>query len=347
LDKPNKGQISIKLNGEKQNFVEGGSKIYPETSIDPYSKENLIDSSDIEKESLQEIAAGQEAVEESFDWIIPETTVNDIEEYKIVSGKNASKKQPSFLKNNKKKNGGVYGSIIIPGIFAILIGTTFGFFMLKLVLTQHSNKSITEPTAVEQQGTKQATTSKASAVVKTFSTYVVQEGVYTTKESAADAETKVVALGIPAKAIQVDGKEYLFLGTADAQDMAKQMGSFYKDKGIKGFYAKPLTFEEKIVSNLNDNEKTFLEVTPSIYQTLSNMTSTGLMTKKFSEDKTKEIDVLVAAGGIKNEVISKLRLELFAAEEKVKNYQKTKQAKDLTEAQQHLLNFLSQYNTLK
>jgi stage II sporulation protein B len=344
LDKPNKGQISIKLNGEKQNFVEGSKKIYPETINDPFVIENQVDSNKIEKDSRQEIAASQEAVEESFDWIIPETT--DIEEYKIVSSKNPAKKQPSFIKNNNKRIGGLSG-ILVPGIFAILIGTTFGFFMLKLVLTNHSNKAITEPTTVQEQGTKEATVNKASAVVKTFSTYVVQEGMYTTKQSALDAQKKVETLGLPAKAIEINGKEFLFLGTSDTQDFAKQIGSLYKDKGISGFYAKPLNFEDKNVTNLNDNEKTFIEAVPSIYQSLSKMTSSAIVTKKTSEDKTKEIDVLLAVSGIKNDSISKIRSELSQAEEKIKSYQSTNKSKDLTEAQQHLLNFLSQYYALK
>jgi stage II sporulation protein B len=341
LDKPKKGQISIKLNGEPKNFVEGNKKIYPETSSDPYLTENTIESTNVE----QEIAAAQETVEESFDWIIPETT--DIEEYKVVSNKPSSKKQPSFLKNNKKKNGGFYGSIIIPGIFAILIGTTFGFFMLKLVLTNHSNKAITEPSTVAEQGTAEEAGGKASAVVKSFSTYVVQEGVYTSKASASDAQKKVEALGLPAKPIEMNGKVYLFIGTSDNQDAAKQMGAQFTEKGIKGFYAKPVSFEQKTIANVNDNEKVFLEAAPSIYQSLSKMTSSAIVTKKMSEDKTKEIDVLVAATGLKNEMILDMRTELFSAEEKIKAYQKSKQTKDLTEAQQHLLNFLSRYNTLK
>jgi stage II sporulation protein B len=341
LDKPNKGQITIKLNGEKQNIVES-KKIYPEMSNDPYM-ENQNDFPDIEQETFLETASAQETVDESFDWIIPDMTENEIEEYKIASSHSTSKKSTPL----KKIPGRSYSSIIFPGIFAILIGTTFGFLMLKLVLTEHSNKAITEPVAVEQQGTKEEAANTTSAVIKSFTPYVVQEGMYTTKASASDAAKKAEGLGLPAKAINIGGKEFLFLGVADTQDTAKKIGGLFKEKGIEGFYAKPLAMDEKTVSNVNEIEKTFLETVPSVYQSLSKMTSDAIVTKKIAEDKTKEIDVLLSETGIKSDTVKQIRAELFAAEEKLKSYQKTKQTKDLTASQQHLLNFLSQYYALK
>lgn len=348
MDKPNKGQISIKINGEKKNFVEGSKKIYPETSMDPYSKENQLDSVDIEHETIIETAAAQETVDESFDWIIPDMTENEIEEYKIATSKKSSKKTPSFIKNNKK-NGFSYNSIIFPGIFAILIGTTFGFLMLKLVLANHTgNKAVTEQTVVqEQNGTTQETGKTVDADIKPFTAYVIQEGMYTTKEAASDAAKKIEALDLPAQAIEVNGKEYLFLGVADTIDIAKQIGGMYTDKGVASFYAKPFSVEEKTISKVNEIEKTFLEAVPSIYQSLSKMTSVGIVSKSLPEDKTKELDVLLAETGLKNDSVKQIRAELLSAEEKLKSYQKSKKAKDLTEAQQHLLNFLSQYYDLK
>jgi stage II sporulation protein B len=350
VDKPNKGNtITIKLNGEKQTFID-------EEEIDSKTSNSQtvinIDSNHIEQDVFLETAAAQESVDESFDWIIPETSENDIEEYKIVSTniskKNNKIKPSTFSKNPIKKNGKAFGSILISSIFAILIGTTFGFIMLKLVISDHNKQAVTEPKVVEEKGTgtDKVNAKTTSAVVKPLTAYVVQEGLYSSKEAAKDAARKVAPIGIPSQSIGIGGKEYLFLGVADSQGIAKTIGGLYKEKGVKDVFAKPLTIKEKTFSDINENEKGFLEAVPAIYQSLAKMTSNAIVTKSISEDSTKAIDEQLKNSGIKNDKVIGLKSELAAAEDKIKAYQKLKDTKSLSEAQQHLLNFLALYYSM-
>jgi stage II sporulation protein B len=344
VDKPNKGNtITIKLNGENQTFMDETNEIDSNTSNSPIPTVVKIDPDYIEQDGFLETAAAQESVDESFDWIIPETAENDIEEYKIVSTQSSKKKGGAFTKNPKMKKGGAFGSILISGIFAILIGTTFGFIMLKLVIADHSGKTVSVPNVVQENGTSKVDTKTTTAVVKPLTAFVVQEGIYSSKASTTNAASKVASIGVPSQSIEIDGKEYLFLGVADSQEIAKTLGGLYKGKGVLAVFAKPLSFKEKNVPGVNGSEKSFLETVPSIYQSLAKMTSSAIVTKSLSEDSTKVIDEQLKDNGIKNDKVKGLKSELSTAEEKVKAYQKTNDTKSLSEAQQHLLNFLALY----
>jgi stage II sporulation protein B len=346
VDKPNKNTITIKVNGEKQPFIDEAKVKNSETNNGPFSTVIKIDPEYIEQNSFMEAAAAQEPVEESFDWIIPETDEDDIDEYKVASGHNSKKHHKSSFSKNQKKSGRAIGSIVISGIFAIVIGTTFGFAMLNLVNNDTSNKTTTIPKVVEQKGPDKAVTKTTTTIVKPFNTFIVQEGFYSSKESAIQAANQVSTIGIPAQPIAMNGKEYVYLGVADSLETAKKLGGLYKEKGVKDFFAKQISVGEKKFPNIIENEKLFLEAAPSIYQSLAKMTASAIILNTITEDFTKQIDEQLKVKGFKNETILKLKTELSTAEDKLKAFQTSKDAKSISEAQQHLLNFLSLYNSL-
>jgi stage II sporulation protein B len=353
VDKPNQGNtITIKVNGEYQNFNEESQNYDSEMSKSTVSTVINGDPDVYEENVFLEAAATQEPVDESFDWIIPESSEDDIEEYtnvqKPTSKKSSNKKLASISKNSKGNNSRAFGPFLISGIFAILIGTTFGIMMLK-VMSPPVKKAGSQPRVTENAGTNQATTTTTTTTttIKSLTTYVVQGGLYSSKDSAKDAVNQSTAIGVPAKSIEIDGKEYLFLGIADSQDSAKSLGSLVKTKGFNDAFAKPLEVGEKKVSDLNDTEKSFLEAVPQIYQSLVKMTASGILTKTISETSTKEMDQQLSTNGIKAEKIKQLQAELTSAKEKVNAFQKSKDSKSLSDAQQHLLNFLSVYYSLK
>ncbi|MFK9091298.1 SPOR domain-containing protein [Bacillus salipaludis] len=357
MDKPKKGNtITIKLNGETPPVREEPKIIEPEANIEPVTRVIKIDSKRKDSDVFLETAAAQESVDESFDWIIPESSENDIEEFKIVSSKPSKKsslpKIASFSTNSKKKNGRPLGSIAISAIFAILIGTTIGVVMLKLVITGSPEKTVTEPTVVvDKAGTdkKPAAGKGTSLVLKQLTAYVIQGGNYSSKEGAKEVSTQITAKGIPSQLVEIGGKHLIFLGIADSIETAKSLSTQYKDKGVEGAFAKPLVVDEKKVSDISTKEKDFLDAVPTIYQTLSLATSSGLVTKAIPDESVKAlagIEEQLNASGIKNENVKNLKAELTSAVEKVKAYQKSKDAKSLNDAQQHLLNFLSYYYTM-
>ncbi|MCH6266696.1 SPOR domain-containing protein [Neobacillus citreus] len=354
MDKPKKGHtITIKLNGETKSFREEPRKNVPEPKPEPIPNEIKIDSELQESEGINEAAAAQESIEESFDWIIPESSENDVEEFTIVNSQNIKNSRPkkssiSFASFSNKNNRRPIGSIVITAVCAILIGLTIGFFMLKLVITESGEKPVTEPNVAGETGNEKEqteTTDKTAATsIEQLSTYVVQGGVFTSKAGAEDTAKQLKSRGIPSEQVEIGGKFYLFLSVADSLETAKSISTKYKDKGAEGAFAKPLMLDEKKLSNLTDNEKSFIESLPSIYQSLSTMVSGALVSSSVSADAG--ISEKLKINNIKNDSINKMKTELMGADEKVKAFQKSKDTKSLVDAEQHLLNFLSIYNSL-
>jgi stage II sporulation protein B len=357
VDKPTKGNtIKIKLNGEYQPVKEEPIKTEPK--IDSTPRVIKINSNLIDSDTISETAAAKEPIDESFDWIIPESSENDIEEFKIASTENSKKSSlpiiTSFSTNMKKKPGRPFGNILISAVFAILIGTTLGFVMLKLVISGPTDKvgTGTVPTVVEETvnpENKAVSGKTSSATIDQQTTYVIQGGFYTSKDGAKETSAQLTSKGIPTQIIEMDDKHFIFIGTADSIQTAKSLSSQYKEKGAEGAFAKPLLLDEKKVSDVTEKEKSFLEAVPTIYQTLSTVTSSALLTKAISEESTKALEGIeeqLKESSLKNEQVKKLKAELTSANEKVKAFQKSKSAKSLSEAQQHLLNFLSVYSAM-
>jgi len=360
VDKPNKGNtIKIKLNGETQAYQEEPKKIDPEPSIESAPRVVKIDPNKLDSDVLLETAAAQESADESFDWIIPESFEHDIEEFTIAGTKKTKKpslpKISSFSTNPKKKKDRNIGSIIISATFAILIGTTIGFVMLKLVTTGPAVKSGTDttiPTVVKETGTSAVdhTGGKTNAItLDQMTTYVIQGGVFSSKDGAKETSTEITSKGVPAKLVEMSGKQYLILGVADSIASAKSLGNQYKAEGVVDVFAKPLLLDQKEISGLNDKDKNFIKNVPAIYETLSLATSTGLLNNTLPEESSKaitEIEKQLKTSGLKNEKIKTINRELTTAAEKVKSFQKSKDTKSLSQAQQQLLNFLSAYYSL-
>ncbi|MFF2447719.1 SPOR domain-containing protein [Neobacillus sp. NPDC058068] len=374
MDKPKKGHtINIKLSGQDKTFREEPQKKEPEVSSEPFTKVIKINTERLEPEEQNEpetrvikinrdlgesdgfleTAAAQEPVDESFDWIIPESSENDIEEFNVASHpktiKSGSKKLTSFSSNFKKNDRQPVGSIVISAIFAILIGLTIGGIMLKLVIMDPSEKAATEPPkAVEANGSdnKAAAGKTTSLTINQLTTFVIQGGYYTSKAGAKEVSEQLVSKGIPSQVIEITGKHFIFLGVADSIEQAKTLAGQNKENGVDGAFAKPLLLEEKKFSEITPKEKSFLEAVPGIYQTLSAAAANALASKEISEESSKALATLeeeLKGSTIKSEKVKSLQAELANAEAKLKAFQKSKDTKSLTEAQQHLLNFLSFY----
>ncbi|MFB3165761.1 SPOR domain-containing protein [Neobacillus sp. 179-C4.2 HS] len=359
MDKPNRGNtIKIKLNGESQTFTEEPIKKEQESSKDSFTKVINIDEDFNDQDVFLETAAAKESVDESFDWIIPESAGNDIQEYKVVSSQNqkkGGKKKPvSFTTFSMKRNGGVLKSIIVTAVFAILIGTSFGVLMLKLVISEYSKPAVTEPVDVGKGSDKgsEATGGTSSAIVLgAQNVFIVQGGAFTTKDAATSAASQAKGKGLPAQTLSMSEKEYLFLGVADSIETAKALGAQYKANGFEDVFSKQLPIAEKNVSDINETEKSFLEAASDIYQQLSKITSDAIVSGSISSEASKEVagfgnQLSQSADNLKNEKVKSLNKELSSAFESIEAFQEKKSKDSLVEAQQHLLNYLSIYYSL-
>lgn len=359
MDKPNRGNtIKIKLNGESQTFSEEPIEKDQESSEDSFTKVINIDEDFNDQDVFLETAAAKESIDESFDWIIPESAENDIQEYKVVSSQNqkngGKKKTASFTTFSMKRNGGVLKSIIVTAVFAILIGTSFGVLMLKLVINENSKPTVTEP-IVEGKGSdkgSEATGGKSSSIVIGAQTaFIVQGGAFSSKDAAADGASQAKGKGAPAQALAMNDREFLFIGVAESIESAKQLEGHYEANGFDDVLPKQIPIAEKTVSDINETEKSFLEAAPAIYQQLSKVTSNAIVSGNISSDASKEVTGLgdqlkQSADKLKNEKVKNLNKELSSALEKVEAFQEKKKKDSLVEAQQHLLNYLSIYYSL-
>jgi stage II sporulation protein B len=358
VDKPNRGNtIKIKLNGETQTFSDEPVKMEQESSKDSFTKVITIDEDSSGQDGFLESAAAKESIDESFDWIIPESSDQDIKEYKVVSSQNpkkgVKKKSFSFSTISTKRNGGVFKSILVTGVFAILIGTSFGVLMLKLFISDNSKPAVTEP-AVEETGSdkgSEATGGKSSSIVIGAQTaFIVQGGAFSSKDAASEAANEAKGKGVPAQTLTMNNKEFMFLGVADSIETAKQMESHYEANGFDDVLPKQIPIVEKTVSDINEGEKGFLEAAPSIYQQLSKVTSNAIVNGSISSEASKEVTSLDGqlkqSADMENEKVKNLNAELSSALEKVEAFQEKKNEDSLIEAQQHLLNFLSIYYSL-
>ena len=356
MDKPKAGNtIKIKLNGESKSFKEEPIKENDQFSDDFTTIK--IDPKLIDQDVFIETAAAKETIDESFDWIIPESSDNEIEEFKIVSHHKPSKnkkKVTTFSTNSKKRNGGVIRSIIVTIVFAILIGSSFGVILLKFFVTDNNRPAITQPVVGNKGGTKDTNktpSSSTSAVIGAQAAFVVQGGVFSSESAAKEGVEQVKSTGNPAQTLAIDGKDYVFLGVADSLESAKQLGAVYKANGVTEVFAKQIEIGEKKISEINDSEKSFLESSVAVFQQLSEVTTGSITTNSITDETVKTVSGLgeqISKNSTKlsNEKVKTLNQDLTKAVEKVKAFQQSKETKNLIEAQQHLLNFLTGYYSL-
>jgi stage II sporulation protein B len=353
VNKLNSGNpITIKINGEKRPYLEEPAKEEPPSN----ENRNLpieYDSSESEHEVIEETAATQEA-EESFDWILPqqETTKTETSPYQAVkSSKSNGIRLPALLKV-EKKNVSVIKSMALSVIFAILLGTGFGFIMLKLVITDGSKPAAVGTKTVPASKKETANTnskSQEAITLKPLTTYMVQGGVFSKKETAKTVARQAVEKGIPAETMEWNSQYYIFLGVADSIEHARSLGTIYQHKGMDGVFPKTITIPEKKFSNLSTAEKSVVENATTLVPLLATLSTNSLTGGSITGSELKTLAALqtklnkIDSKGIKNQDIKDLNQEMTAALKQIVDYQKQKDRKLLEKAQQHLLTFMADY----
>ncbi|WML47380.1 hypothetical protein RCG23_18230 [Neobacillus sp. PS3-34] len=175
-------------------------------------------------------------------------------------------------------------SVFFAALFAVLLGTSFGIVMLKLVITDKAGpapgnvvETITKP--VQQDPTEKA----SSSTIGPLTTYIIQEGVYSTKQSALGVAASAEEKGVSAQVTEINGKAYLFLGAADSLDNAKKLGSTYQTLGFT-VYAKPFSVAEKELKKISGEEKSFFEKAISLFNGLSASSTAAITDHSLSKD---------------------------------------------------------------
>jgi stage II sporulation protein B len=352
MDKPNNNRtITIKINGNERKYKEN---IQPQEEKIEKITENEIIESTAEYDSQLEIAASQEAVDESFDWILPEKD-DEIEEYIIAKPQPVKKKSsvPSLKKHLHNQKTAPFKSVFLSVLMAIIIGTSFGFVVLKLVIsdgaiTGEAPVANPQETTPDNNSNPATNTSTESLALTAIDTFIIQGGVFSSVDSAKLEQQKVQELGVPAQVIETNGQALLVLGVADSIANAKAIGTGIKEKGIDMF-AKPYTFSGKELKELTPTESTLLKSAPGLYNSLVTLSSSGTLTESIDTSLLNEQKALlqkIDKSKLQSEKIQQLYLELEAAITKIENFNAQKQKSLITQSQQHLITAISLYSSL-
>lgn len=250
----NDNKISIKINGEKTNFEED-LRVYDW------------------KLGESEAAAGEEAEDNGFDWILPDDEeAQPPKEYKKINYVSGNKKKRKSFKNPFQDSVNLLMSII----GAVVVGAVLGFGTLKVITTTDGPSA---PAATLQdttaEGNAEGKQSVAAVELQDFSTSILQGGVFSTEESLNAMKDSLAGKGLSSASVEKDGQFFLLLGVSGDLETAKSLGAELKDQGVDVF-AKDFVFGAKGI-NASKEEKSFLEKGNGFYNTLAMESSSGMV----------------------------------------------------------------------
>jgi hypothetical protein len=315
--------ISIKINGEKTKFDE---------DLLVYDW----------KLGESEAAAGEEAKDDGFDWILPdEEEAKPPQEYKKINYVTGSNKKKKSFKNPFQNS----VNLIMSLIGAIVVGAVLGFGTLKVITTTDGPAA---PAATLQDSTTTGKTGGQQSVsaveLKDFSISIVQGGVYSTKEQLNAMKDSLTEKGFSNASVEKDGQFFLFIGVSGDLETAKTLGASFKDKGVE-VYAKDFVLGSKGI-NASKEEKTFLEKGNALYSAIAQVSSRGMVGGSPDDATIKTIQSgLKELEGIKvgQESISSMKTSLVEAGDMAAQM---KNPEDAQKIQGELLSYLQFYSGL-
>ncbi|MCA1038948.1 hypothetical protein LCM00_05450 [Bacillus infantis] len=362
--------ITIKLNGKDREAVHMKDKT-AQKERDPVEEVQHIEN--VEEEPAEgkaltangdlaelEAAPAREAADDEFDWILPEIMEENPEpkEYKVAEKpeKGSGKKGSIFSSPGKPSNQkALVRSVVISVFFAVLFGTSLGFLMLKMVIHDGSAE---EPEGAAQTAAgsvsgsgQESQAGSGTLALEPLTVFVVQGGVFSTKDAAEKIQSTIFEKGAPAQLLEMEGKSYLFLGAAGSLEDAKQLGTDYKSKGMDAF-AKELAAGGKTLDKLQEEDKKFLQAAPGIYSSMAAGIGAVTPGAAVPEEASKQAaDISAQLAGFDKAKLSADRVavmqkELSEAAELMASYQESPDEKGYYAIQQHLLSFIAAYNAL-
>jgi stage II sporulation protein B len=330
--------ITIKING-KDRPVKEENRTTPEEENPSFHNDR--------EEAMSETAAAKEQAEDSFDWILPDPVDTEpVKEYKIAPKQTKPQKKSIGISVwNKKtpRNNRLYTTIFVTVFLAVLLGTAFGVTILKFVTgeTEQAGPVITTETPAQNETPSPGNT---SVQLNPISAFVIQNGIFTTEEAAKDRINLLSGQGIEGEVFPVNGQFAIYLGTAGNIEEAKEISNTLKAKGVEVF-AKQVDIQGGTASEVGADEAKFLQQAPEIYSILV----TGKADTPELQKKITEYQVMLSEmtdKNIKDKDVLKAKASIERASKAFSDYQKSKDAAQLSSMQTDLLAFLSAYQSL-
>ncbi|MFT8322224.1 MAG: SPOR domain-containing protein [Bacillus sp. (in: firmicutes)] len=355
----NRKTITIKINGQERPFhdKEKGNKVMGADSSSQIEEKKERNNQVFQEEA----AAGSEVIgEESFDWILPtDEQMEEVNEFQITEQTSKEKlnffnREKTITKNKTLPN--VVPSIFFAVLFAVILGTGFGFVLLKMVSTdqQAAAPTTTGTAAVAPTKTTEKpgkTTSTAVAEKKEISTYIVQHIILSKETAVKQEQTKLLKKGYISQRIDGDGKIGIYLGVASDIESAKKMQKEIKKNDVEAF-AKEITFGSGKIKNISQNEKSFIEHAPEMYAILTNAVTAAQYNQGISDEmktnlnKQKAVIDKLNTKDFKNEKIKTMAAELTNGLTTGIALSQNSGQKEIQTIQKGLLTFLGEYSAL-
>ncbi|WP_409301945.1 hypothetical protein [Peribacillus sp. SCS-155] len=328
MNKPAKqNQITIKINGKDNSFYE-----------DSAEKEII----DIEAGEEAETAATIENQLESFDWNLPEEQNEGNDGHFSLSKKNTS---PVIFSasDKRKRKATIIKAPLIAVVCAILLGTCFGYAVLKMVTSTDRKAVPVAAPAVESRPVAAA----PEVVLPSINSFMVQGGVFSSEQAARKVQEKLTDSSVPVEVLRLDNRFYIFLGMADSLEKAKSLAGYYKLKKVDAFW-KEITVSGKGTGS--EDDKKVLGDMLALYQELAKNSAALLLgTEAKAEVKTaaaKINSLKPKANSAHAKELNDMRGNLKASADLIEKYQSSSESTMLELSQEQLLFFLKNYQAL-
>ena len=317
--------VKIKINGEEKIFF-GENK----------------------REGAEEIpeAASEEQSDDSFEWILPEDSV---ENKVVLVPTPPKKKMPKLIgfgtSTVKRPNKRTVKTFVIAVFCAILFGSVLGLIAVNTITKEKAADSpaetaITTAAPVEDKKNSGAAIEEKGTELKTF---LVQGGIFSSEDAAKQIQEKIIEKQVPAEVFKMEDSYYLFLGSAENLISSKELALFLKTYDVEVFW-KEIDLK---ASGISTEEEKILDTMKGVYSSLSEISAAelrGKETKSNTETLKKDMDKLKAEK-LSSE-LSKMNSHLTAAAKLINDYDASKEEEQLLEAQGKLLKFLKGFQSL-
>ncbi|MDQ0219377.1 hypothetical protein ELQ35_14510 [Peribacillus cavernae] len=329
----NQKGLTIKINGQEKSFEE--------TKKDRFHPESQV------------AAASEKEKEESFDWMLPDeaATKGAIGPAPVKKGKAAIYSFGGKSKSKGQKDGtGVLKAFLIAIICAIILGTFLGFIILKTITsddgTQASGENQNVASAPAEKPAATAESNKNTSL-SPLKVYLVQGGVFSTESSASKIQKSIKQKGVPAEIFKLDGRFYIFLGSAGSLQESKELASYFQSNQLDAFW-KEVSLSAAIKGD--GKESKLLSDMSALYSTLAQSTSSLLLSPETAIDEKrleKQLKTVnETAKGVSVKPLAALKKNVSSASELLNKYQTSKDPRQLLQAQDQLLAFLKGYQSM-
>lgn len=158
-----------------------------------------------------------------------------------VFEKNNLSDGPLHNKKKSKNNSSVVKAFIFTACGAIGISVILGFIILKMFVEIDDKDSLATNDRISSEATTANTDVPAETVdgesmtLEALQAFVVQVGVFSTKEKATEWQDKVVATGYNAMVWDEGDQLRLFVGITSTEEAAKSIASDMEAKGLEAY----------------------------------------------------------------------------------------------------------------